>query len=66
LPNLRDSNRLPGVFIIRFDYEYEKLQEYSKKIKIVSGHAYWDKEKLFDEKKPRRKIPRHFSFNANI
>jgi hypothetical protein len=21
-----------------------------KKIKIISGHAYWDQEKLFDEK----------------
>ncbi len=32
------------------DYEYEKLHVYSKKFKIVPGHAYWDQEKFLMKK----------------
>ncbi len=34
---------------------YYKLHEYSKKFEIVPGHAYWDLERLFDEKTGEKK-----------
>jgi hypothetical protein len=37
------------------DYEYEQLHEYSKKFEIGPGHAYWDQEKVFDEKTGHKK-----------
>ncbi len=47
------ESRLHGVFIAR-DSKLpgdEYLNEYSKKFEIVSGLAYLNQEKLFDEKK---------------
>jgi hypothetical protein len=38
------------------NYYYEQLHEYSEKIEIVSRHACWDQETLFDEKNRRQKI----------
>ncbi len=38
------------------NYEYEYLHEYLKKFEIGPGHAYWDQEKVFDEKNRARKI----------
>jgi hypothetical protein len=51
LLNLRDSNRLTGVFITG-----ESITNTDNfKFKIVSGHAYWEQETLFDEKNRDKK-----------
>jgi hypothetical protein len=49
---IKDSIRLPGVFIIRESItNTNNFSNKKKKIEIVYGHAHWDQGKLFDEKK---------------
>jgi hypothetical protein len=51
LLNLKDSNRLPGVFIAGESITNTKDSKYIfKKFKIGPGHASWYQEKVFDEK----------------
>jgi hypothetical protein len=56
LPNLRDSIGVPGVFFAGYSVkDTNNSVNIKKKIKTVSGHAYWGQEKLFDEKNRRQK-----------
>jgi hypothetical protein len=49
----KDSNRLPGIFITGESITNTNnfvLSDNSKKFEIVSRRAYWDQEKLLEEK----------------
>jgi hypothetical protein len=63
----KDSNQLPAAFITESHIGIRIIpHEYSEKLEIVSGHAYWDQEKLFDNKKnQRRKISWHCLFKPS-
>jgi hypothetical protein len=50
---LRDSNPLPGVFITGESVPNMDNSTNKKKLKIISGHAYLNHEKLLDEKNQR-------------
>jgi hypothetical protein len=52
-PYLRDSNRLPGDG--HTENDYEELHEKFTKPEFIASHVYWDRKKLFDEKKTDRR-----------
>jgi hypothetical protein len=64
LPNLKDSNRLPGVFFAGELISNANISVNILKFEIVSGHAFWYQDKLFDEKKVRQKS--HYTFPLTL
>jgi hypothetical protein len=50
LPNLKDHNQLSVYSSPGNQLRMRIIHEYSKKFEIVSGHAYWDQDKLGDKK----------------
>jgi hypothetical protein len=62
LTYLRDSNRLPGVFISEESIPNTNNSTDFKKIETVSGHAYWDQEKFFDKKEKKNLVTLSLKF----
>jgi hypothetical protein len=50
LPNLLNSNRLPGNLHRGVNFEFKYSMNIRKNSLLFSGHVYWDQKKLFDEK----------------